>query len=285
MTEPQPSDQPRVRVAFPAPAPAPEPGGRPEQGPEGRRLDGVALVTIDRPRVLNALDAATIDQLAGAFESLDADPACRCIVLTGAGERAFAAGGDIREMAEESAAGLLASDRFARWERIARVRTPTIAAVRGYALGGGCELAMACDMIVAADDAVFGQPEVRLGIIPGAGGTQRLTRAIGKARAMELILTGRNLPAAEAEAHGLVSRLVPSEQVLPAALDLAERIAAMPPLAVQAAVEAIDAAEELPLREGLAFERRLFYLLFATEDQTEGMRAFLEKRPATWQGR
>ena len=285
MTEPQPSDQPRVRVAFPAPAPAPEPGGRPEQGPEGRRLDGVALVTIDRPRVLNALDAATIDQLADAFESLDADPACRCIVLTGAGERAFAAGGDIREMADESAAGLLASDRFARWERIARVRTPTIAAVRGYALGGGCELAMACDMIVAADDAVFGQPEVRLGIIPGAGGTQRLTRAIGKARAMELILTGRNLPAAEAEVHGLVSRLVPSEQVLPAALDLAERIAAMPPLAVEAAVEAIDAAEELPLREGLAFERRLFYLLFATEDQKEGMRAFLEKRPATWQGR
>ena len=254
MTEPQPSDQPRVRVAFPAPAPAPEPGGRPEQGPEGRRLDGVALVTIDRPRVLNALDAATIDQLADAFESLDADPACRCIVLTGAGERAFAAGGDIREMAEESAAGLLASDRFARWERIARVRTPTIAAVRGYALGGGCELAMACDMIVAADDAVFGQPEVRLGIIPGA-------------------------PSA------VVSRENLLRQVLPAALDLAERIAAMPPLAVQAAVEAIDAAEELPLREGLAFERRLFYLLFATEDQTEGMRAFLEKRPATWQGR
>jgi enoyl-CoA hydratase len=285
MTEPQPSDQPRVRVAFPAPAPAPEPGGRPEQGPEGRRLDGVALVTIDRPRVLNALDAATIDQLADAFEALDADPACRCIVLTGAGERAFAAGGDIREMALESAAGLLASDRFSRWERIARVRTPTVAAVRGYALGGGCELAMACDMLVAADDAVFGQPEVRLGIIPGAGGTQRLTRAIGKAKAMELILTGRNLPAAEAEVHGLVSRLVPSEQVLPAALDLAERIAAMPPLAVEAAVEAINAAEELPLREGLAFERRLFYLLFATEDQKEGMRAFLEKRPATWQGR
>ncbi len=285
MTEPQPSDQPRVRVAFPAPATAPEPGGRPEQGPEGRTLDGVALVTIDRPRVLNALDAATIDQLAAAFESLDADPACRCIVLTGAGERAFAAGGDIREMALESAAGLLASDRFARWERISRVRTPTLAAVRGYALGGGCELAMACDIIVAADDAVFGQPEVRLGIIPGAGGTQRLTRAIGKAKAMELILTGRNLPAAEAEVHGLVSRLVPSEQVLPAALALAERIAAMPPLAVEAAVEAIDAAEELPLREGLAFERRLFYLLFATEDQKEGMRAFLEKRPATWQGR
>ena len=285
MTEPQPSDQPRVRVAFPAPAPAPEPGGRPEQGPEGRRLDGVALVTIDRPRVLNALDAATIDQLADAFESLDADPACRCIVLTGAGERAFAAGGDICEMAEETAAGLLASDRFARWERIARVRTPTVAAVRGYALGGGCELAMSCDMIVAADDAAFGQPEVRLGIIPGAGGTQRLTRAIGKAKAMELILTGRNLPATEAEAHGLVSRLVPADQVVPAALDLAAQIAAMPPLAVAAAFEAIDAAEELPLREGLALERRLFYLLFATADQKEGMRAFLEKRPATWQGR
>ncbi len=285
MTQSIAAEPPRVRVAFPAPAPAPEPAGRPEQGPEARTLDGVALVTIDRPAVRNALDAATIDQLADAFEALDADPACRCIVLTGAGERAFAAGADIREMADSTAAGLLASDRFARWERIARVRKPTIAAVRGYALGGGCELAMSCDMIVAAEDAVFGQPEVRLGVIPGAGGTQRLTRALGKAKAMELILTGRNLPAAEAEAHGLVSRLVPADQVLAAALDLAVQVAAMPPLAVQAAIEAIDAAEELPLRDGLALERRLFYLLFATEDQKEGMRAFLEKRPARWQGR
>ena len=285
MTQSTPAEPPRVRVAFPVPAPAPEPAGRPEQGPEARTLDGVALVTIDRPAVRNALDAATIDQLADALEALDADPACRCIVLTGAGERAFAAGADIREMADDTAAGLLASDPFARWERIARVRTPTIAAVRGYALGGGCELAMSCDMIVAADDAVFGQPEVRLGVIPGAGGTQRLTRALGKAKAMELILTGRNLPAAEAEAHGLVSRLVPADQVLAAALDLAVQVAAMPPLAVRAAVEAIDAAQELPLRDGLALERRLFYLLFATEDQKEGMRAFLEKRPASWQGR
>jgi enoyl-CoA hydratase len=271
------TDEPRVRVEFPA-------AGSAGEG-TGASLAGVALVTIDRPKVLNALDAATIDQLVDAFELLDADPACRCIVLTGAGGRAFAAGGDIREMAQETAAGLLASDRFARWERISRVRTPTIAAVRGYALGGGCELAMSCDMLVAAEDAVFGQPELLLGIIPGAGGTQRLTRAIGKARAMELILTGRNMPAAEAEAHGLVSRLVPAEQVVPAALELAAKVASMPPLAVAAAVEAVRAADELGLREGLAMERRLFYLLFASEDQKEGMSAFLEKRAPAWQGR
>jgi enoyl-CoA hydratase len=280
-----PSEPPRIRVAFPAPAPAPEIGGRPELGPEARTLAGVALVTIDRPRVLNALDGATVDQLVVALSGLDADPACRCIVLTGAGERAFAAGADIAEMAGESAAELLASDRFARWERIGQLRTPTIAAVRGYALGGGCELAMTCDMLVAAEDAVFGQPELRLGIIPGAGATQRLTRALGKAKAAELILSGRNLPAAEAAAHGLVSRLVPADQVLAAALALATQVAALPPLAVAAALEAIRAAEELPLRDGLALERRLFYLLFATEDQKEGMRAFLEKRPATWRGR
>ncbi|MDA8202622.1 MAG: enoyl-CoA hydratase-related protein [Chloroflexi bacterium] len=248
-------------------------------------MDGVALVTIDRPEVRNALDAATIAQLVDAFEALDADPECRCIVVTGAGDRAFAAGGDIREMAEETAGWLLASDRFARWERLSRVRTPTIAAVRGVALGGGCELAMSCDMIVAADDAVFGQPELRLGIIPGAGGTQRLTRAIGKARAMELILTGRNMSATEADLHGLVTRLVPADEVVHSALDLAAQIAAMPPLAVSAAVEAVRAAEELPLREGLALERRLFYLLFATEDQKEGMHAFLEKRSPRWAGR
>ena len=271
------TDAPRVRVDFPAARPAGDGTWAP--------LEGVALVTIDRPSVLNALDAATIDQLVDAFEALDADPACRCIVLTGAGGRAFAAGGDIREMAQETAAGLLASDRFARWERISRVRTPTIAAVRGYALGGGCELAMSCDMLVAADDAVFGQPELLLGIIPGAGGTQRLTRAIGKAKAMDLILTGRNMPAAEAEAHGLVSRLVPADQVVPAALELAAKVASMPPLAVAAAVEAVRAADELGLRDGLAMERRLFYLLFASEDQAEGMRAFLEKRAPAWQGR
>ncbi len=262
----------RITLAFPA------------RGPEGP-IDGVALVTIDRPEVRNALDAATIAQLVDAFEALDADPECRCIVVTGAGERAFAAGGDIREMAEETAGWLLASDRFARWERLSRVRTPTIAAVRGVALGGGCEIAMSCDMLVAADDAVFGQPELRLGIMPGAGGTQRLTRAIGKARAMELILTGRNMTASEADAHGLVTRLVPAADVVQSALDLAAQVAAMPPLAVAAAVEAIRAAQELPLHEGLALERRLFYLLFATEDQKEGMQAFLEKRPPRWVGR
>jgi enoyl-CoA hydratase len=262
----------RIRVESPAP------------GPEGA-VEGVALITLDRPEVLNALDAETLRQLVEALERLDGDEACRCIVITGAGERAFAAGADIREMAEATPAGLTVANSFARWERIRRVRTPIIAAVRGYALGGGCELAMACDMIVAADDAVFGQPEIKLGVIPGAGGTQRLTRALGKAKAMELILSGRNLPAKEAEAHGLISRLVAREETLPVALELASTIAALPPLAVRAAKEAVDRAFELSLEAGLEFERRNFLVLFDSEDQKEGMRAFVEKRPPNWKGR
>lgn len=280
----------------------PEPGppdlGRPEAEGRPHRLrlelpatslagpvDGVALITLDRPEVLNALDFETLLQLTDTLEMLDAEPACRCIVITGAGERAFAAGADIGEMVEATPVALGVANTFARWERIRRIRTPIVAAVRGYALGGGCELAMACDIVVAAEDAVFGQPEIRLGIIPGAGGTQRLTRALGKAKAMELILTGANLPAREALARGLISRLVAREETVPAALGLAAEIAALPPLAVRAAKEAVNRTFELSLEAGLEFERRNFFLLFASEDQTEGMRAFMEKRKPTWKGR
>jgi enoyl-CoA hydratase len=251
----------------------------------GQPVEAVALVTIDRPDVLNALDTQTMRELVEALERLDADGSCRCIVLTGAGERAFAAGADIKEMTEQTPVTLSLANSFARWERIRRIRTPIVAAVRGYALGGGCELAMACDIVVAGDDATFGQPEIRIGVMPGAGGTQRLTRAIGKAKAMELILTGDTLDAREAEARGLVSRVVAREETLPAALSLAARIAAQPPLAVLAAKEAVNRAFELSLEAGLEFERRNFFLLFASEDQKEGMRAFGEKRSPEWRGR
>jgi enoyl-CoA hydratase len=248
-------------------------------------IEHVALVTFDRQDALNALNFALIEELTDALERLDRDPACRCIVLTGAGDRAFAAGADIKELARQTPTSLTVDDEFHRWERIKRVRKPIIAAVRGVALGGGCELAMACDMIVAAEDAKFGQPEIRLGVMPGAGGTQRLTRAIGKAKAMELVLTGDNLGAREAEARGLVTRVVPAEATLETALELAGRIAALPPIAVVAAKEAVNRAEELSLEAGLEFERRNFFLLFATEDKQEGMAAFTEKRPPTWSGR
>jgi enoyl-CoA hydratase len=256
----------------------------PAEGPEGP-LDGVALVTLDRPEVLNALDFALIRELTDALEALDADPGCRAIVITGAGDRAFAAGADIRELARQTPTSLFAGNEFHRWERIKRLRTPLIAAVRGVALGGGCELAMTCDMIVAAEDARFGQPEIALGVMPGAGGTQRLTRAIGKAKAMELVLTGATLTAREAEAHGLVTRVVAASEVLPAALALAARVAAMPPIAVRAAKAAVNRAFEVSLEAGLEFERRSFYLLFDTEDAREGLAAFVEKRRPTWKGR
>jgi enoyl-CoA hydratase len=268
----QPADDRLVGVAVPAAGPA---------GP----LDGVALVTIQRPQVLNALSFDLLDAVADALDALDRDPACRAIVLTGSGDRAFAAGADIRELARQTPVSLLAEDRFAVWERIAAVRKPVIAAVRGFALGGGCELAMSCDLIVAGDDARFGQPEINLGVMPGAGGTQRLTRAIGRARAMDLVLTGRTITAGEAEAMGLVSRVVPAEETVPAALALASSIAAQAPVAVLAAKEAVRLAEELPLSAGLRHERRAFYALFATEDQTEGMAAFVEKRRPAWKGR
>lgn len=266
--------KPRVRVDRPAVNPA-----------DGQLVDGVALVTLDRPEVLNALDYATLGELAAALEALDSDQSVRCVVITGAGERAFAAGADIREMADATPVTLSTANNFGRWERLRRTRNPLIAAVRGFALGGGCELAMACDMVVAADDAVFGQPEIKIGIMPGAGGTQRLTRALGKARAMELILTGRNLSAREAFERGLVSRVVAREETLPAALALAAEVASMPPLAVRAAKEAVNRAYELSLEAGLEFERRNFFMLFASDDQKEGMRAFIEKRRPEWKGR
>jgi enoyl-CoA hydratase len=263
--------EPLVRVAFPAPGEPPR--------------EGVALVTLDRPSALNAISYPLFDQLITALEALDTEPACRAIVITGAGARAFAAGADVRELAAETPEGLVEHGRFERWDRLGRIGVPLIAAVRGFCLGGGCELAMACDLIVAGDDAQFGQPEIRLGIIPGAGGTQRLPRAIGKAVAMDLILTARRIGAIEAERLGLVSRVVPADETVPAALGLAAEIAAMPPLAVRAAKVAVNQAEELSLQDGLAFERQAFYGLFGTEDQHEGMAAFLEKRPPVWRGR
>jgi len=268
----QPADDRLVGVTIPA------------IGPDGP-LDGVALVTIHRPDVLNALSFDLLDALANAFAVLDADPACRAIVLTGSGERAFAAGADIRELARQTPVTLLVENRFAAWERIAATRKPVIAAVRGFALGGGCELAMSCDLIVAGEDARFGQPEINLGVMPGAGGTQRLTRAIGRARAMDLILTGRTITAREAETMGLVSRVVPADRTLDEALALGAAVAAQAPVAVLAAKEAVRLAEELPLGDGLRHERRAFFALFATEDQTEGMAAFVEKRRPEWKGR
>jgi enoyl-CoA hydratase len=253
-------------------------------GPGGPS-EHVALVTIDRREALNALSFDLLGELAATLERLDRDPDCRAIVVTGAGTRAFAAGADIRELAAQTSVSLTVEGRFASWGRIAAIGTPLIAAVRGFALGGGCELAMICDMIVAAEDAQFGQPEIKLGVMPGAGGTQRLTRAIGKAKAMELILTGRTMTAAEAEAHGLVTSVVPAEATLDAALELASRVAAQPPLAVRAAKQAILRAHELSLSAGLEFEQRAFFMLFASEDQTEGMAAFTDKRPAHWTGR
>jgi enoyl-CoA hydratase len=247
--------------------------------------DGVALLTVDRPEALNALTFAIVADIASALERLDLDRACRVMVITGAGERAFAAGADIRELAVQTPTSLTGDDPFSAWDRIKRIRKPVIAAVRGVALGGGCELAMACDMIVAGDDARFGQPEIKLGVMPGAGGTQRLTRAIGKARAMELILTGRTMDAPEAEAHGLVTRVVPAVQTLEAALELASTVASMPPVAIMSAKEAVLRADEVSLEAGLELERREFFLLFASEDQREGMAAFTEKRVPTWKGR
>ena len=266
-----------VRVAFPAPAPA---SARPIQA-----LDGVALVTLDRPASLNALSFDLLDALVDALESLDEGGVCRAIVITGAGDRAFAAGADIRELATQSQASLMAGGRFGTWDRLAAIGLPLIAAVRGFALGGGCELAMACDMIVAAEDASFGQPEIMLGVMPGAGGTQRMTRAIGKARTMELVLTGQPLPAQEAAAAGLVTRVVPAAATVDAALELAARIATMPPLAVRAAKAAVREAAEASLRDGLAHERAAFFALFDTQDQAEGMAAFTQKRPPVWSGR
>ena len=249
-----------------------------------RRSNGVAILTLNRPEVLNALSLTLIAELAGELEKLEHDPMVGAAVVTGAG-RAFAAGADIKEMGSLTTADLMLTNPFSAWDRLYRVSLPLIAAVNGFALGGGCELAMACDIILAAETATFGQPEINLGIIPGAGGTQRLPRRIGRYQATELILTGGRISAAEAYRLGLVNRVLPEQELLPAAVDLAERIARQPRVAVRAAKQALRASEELPLSSGLEAERRFFYGLFSTADQREGMLAFVEKRPSHFVGR
>ncbi|MFJ8104782.1 enoyl-CoA hydratase-related protein [Streptomyces sp. NPDC096132] len=248
------------------------------------REGAVLTVRLHRPHVLNALDSALLAELLDVLRPLDADPAVGCVVLTGS-ERAFAAGADIREMAGRSAVEMAAEDYFAGWEEFADLRIPKIAAVNGFALGGGCELAMMCDLVIAGESAVFGQPEIGLGVIPGIGGTQRLTRLVGRAKAMDLVLTGRTMDAGEAERAGLVSRVVPDGRVLPEALEAAATIASYGRAAVRAARECVDRALETGLRDGIRYERRVFHALFATEDQKEGMAAFLEKRAPNFRGR
>ncbi len=241
----------------------------------------VGLLRLNRPHALNALNAQLIAELDQALTCFDADPAIGCVVITGS-EKAFAAGADIKEMRDKTFIDAFLSDFIGRWDAVARARKPIIAAVAGFALGGGCELAMMCDFILAADTAQFGQPEIKLGVIPGAGGTQRLTRAVGKAKAMDLILTGRMMGAEEAERAGLVARIVPAGDLLVAALKTAETVAAMSLPAALMAKEAVNAAYEATLAEGVKYERRLFYSLFATQDQKEGMTAFIEKRKAAF---
>jgi enoyl-CoA hydratase len=244
----------------------------------------VGIVTINRPQVRNALNHQTIAELVDALDAFDQDDAIRCMILTG-DDRAFAAGADISQMVEAGAVDVLDDDNFARWARFKAMHKPVIAAVSGYALGGGCELALMCDLVVASETAQFGQPEVKIGIIPGAGGTQRWARSAGKVRAMEAVLTGEPVGAVDAERIGLVNRVVPSGAQLDEALRLANLIAARPPLAVRLGKEAVNQAMEVSLSAGLEFERKLFYLLFASEDKREGMRAFLEKRPGRFTGR
>ena len=244
----------------------------------------IGIVTLNRPKELNALNFHLVNELADALEAFDHDDEIRCIVLTGAGEKAFAAGADIKEMSDKSPIDMMLGG-FESWNRIRNVHTPLIAAVGGYALGGGCELAMHCDMIVASENARFGQPEIKLGVIPGAGGTQRLARTFGKYRTMEMVLTGANFTAQEMADHGLVNHVVPKGEHLAEALKLAKVVAAQPPLAVRLAKDAVLAAFETTLEQGLANERKNFFLLFATEDMREGMSAFLEKREAKFHGR
>jgi enoyl-CoA hydratase len=244
----------------------------------------IGLIRLNRPQALNALNRALMGELGEALAALDADANVGCIVITGS-EKAFAAGADIKEMADKDFATVYFEDFCADWHQAAQARKPVIAAVAGFALGGGCELAMQCDLIIAADNAKFGQPEIKLGIIPGIGGTQRLTHAVGKAKAMDLILTGRMMDAAEAERCGLVARVVPAASLIEEAIKVAETIASMSLPSVLAAKEAINRAFETPLAEGIRFERRIFHSLFATHDQGEGMNAFIEKRPPKFQNK
>ncbi|MDK4806952.1 MAG: enoyl-CoA hydratase-related protein [Novosphingobium aromaticivorans] len=247
----------------------------------------VTLFTLNRPQALNALSSQVLADLTQAFAAFEADPAQLCAVITGSGDKAFAAGADIKEMAEKPAADFFAEDFFAGWTRdlVKATRKPWIAAVNGFALGGGCELAMMADFIIASDNASFGQPEIRLGIAPGMGGSQRLTRAVGKAKAMEMCLTGRMMDAAEAERSGLVSRIVPQAELLAEALKTAQAIAAMPPLGAIAVKELVNLAFETTLDQGIVAERRTFQVLCATQDKAEGMAAFVEKRAGVWKGK
>jgi enoyl-CoA hydratase len=242
----------------------------------------VGVIRLNRPQALNALNAQLNKDLIAAIDAFEADDKIACVVLTGS-EKAFAAGADIKEMAGMSYIDAMKSDFAANWDRVARMRKPIIAAVSGFALGGGCELAMMCDMIIAADTAKFGQPEIKLGVIPGIGGTQRLTRAIGKAKAMDLNLTGRMMDAAEAERSGLVARVVPAASLMDEAMKAAETIAGMSLVALMTAKAAVNRAFETTLAEGILFERRTFHALFATHDQKEGMAAFVEKRAAKFE--
>ncbi len=246
--------------------------------------DRVVIVTLNRPAARNALNSEIMNALAAELAPLDRDPGVGCFVLKGS-DKAFAAGADIKEMADKSFPDMFGEDFFAAWDKFASLRTPKIAAVSGYALGGGCELAMMCDMIFASDTAMFGQPEIKLGVIPGMGGSQRLTKLVGKAKAMDMILTGRMMDATEAERCGLVARVLPAEKLLDETLAAAKTIAGYGKAATMAAREAVERALEGGLREGILFERRIFHALFATNDQKEGMAAFIEKRPAQFQGK
>lgn len=247
----------------------------------------VTLMTLNRPQSLNALNSSVLEELITAFAVFEADKSQGCAVLTGAGEKAFAAGADIKEMAEKPAAEFYSADFFSRWTShlVKTTRKPWIAAVNGFALGGGCELAMMADFIIASENARFGQPEIKLGVAPGMGGSQRLTRAVGKAKAMEMCLTGRMMDAAEAERSGLVARVVPLASLVEEAVKTATEIAAMPPLAAIANKEMVNAAFETGLDQGILIERRIFQVLTATEDKAEGMAAFIEKRPGVWKGK
>ena len=244
----------------------------------------VTVIRLNRPQALNALNTQVLADLIAAFRAFDADPEQRCAVLTGS-EKAFAAGADIKQMQEKGYAEMFGEDFFADWGKVTATRKPWIAAVAGFALGGGCEVAMMADFIIAADSAKFGQPEIKLGVSPGMGGSQRLTWAVGKAKAMEMCLTGRMMGAEEAERSGLVARVVPAADLIDEALKTAETIASMAPLAAIANKEMVNAAFEMGLAQGINFERRLFHGLFGTEDQKEGMTAFVDKRPGNWSGR
>ena len=245
---------------------------------------GYAIVQFNRPEVLNAINMQLMAELIDALENLDKDDAVRCVILTG-NEKAFAAGADIKEMADASAVEMLLRDQFARWDKIRKIKKPIVAAVSGFALGGGCELAMTCDMIIASETARFGQPEINIGVMPGAGGTQRLTRAVGKAKAMEIVLTGKIFTAEEANTWGLVNKVVPVEYYLQESKDLAKEIASKPPVAVRLAKEAVLKAFDTTIEGGLEFERKNFYLLFASDDQKEGMKAFVDKGKPNWKGK